>query len=676
MDLRHISQLNENDKSLILSEQKRLMSADVMAGAGRIEVGRDCYKYVVGDIFTDSEMAEIEAAEKVPVQTAEGLTKIASIVGNLAQSAKDGVIVGSSEEDAAPAELRELLLKEDIEVNSDMARLEMQIAQDVLVTGVPTFAWIEPFDPDDVNKHGLTVQYCPWDSIITDGAWRDPMMRDMRRIHRIKQMSYTDLVERFKNMDLDTEEKVKQYEQIYYRSGSRDSNEFDFLSARQGVATTPLGMVNVVETLQFVYMDFPVIIDQYGMPNTISPFKTEQEVQEMLQANPGSSLGSKKQKILWSAVWTYSGILLDYGPHWLQVDRFPCVPFVPANLNGKWMGVIESCRDILKDLSYLMTERLQGYRTVNNNLWKAKRSAVADADEFEESRKRAGATVWVEDEANLDDVNPVPNVRESGAFNDAIEASQDMLSRLTVERNFEGGAQASQESGQAIGARIQQGLSKISFYVHGWHNYRRQIRSLIVKAMPTCYPVEKIIRKVDPTNGMVVEQTVNQVVSYDWNGEANRLKNDLSSGEFDYMMTEADNSSTGKDVERAIMLDFMKSYGNLPPEMLAIVAAAFPSEAVKKMGNQMMEKQKQQEQMPPPQPVAKVSFNISSAELGSEASLKIAEQAGALPPEPQAPPEQSPQEEQIEGAASNPQEESLESPMPGMASQEEGMSNV
>ena len=70
------------------------MSADVMAGAGRIEVGRDCYKYVVGDIFTDSEMAEIEAAEKVPVQTAEGLTKIASIVGNLAQSAKDGVIVG------------------------------------------------------------------------------------------------------------------------------------------------------------------------------------------------------------------------------------------------------------------------------------------------------------------------------------------------------------------------------------------------------------------------------------------------------------------------------------------------------------------------------------------------------------------------------------------------------
>lgn len=195
--------------------------------------------------------------------------------------------------------------------------------------------------------------------------------------------------------------------------------------------------------------------------------------------------------------------------------------------------------------------------------------------------------------------------------------------------------------------------------------------------MPICYPTEKVIRKVDPTNGMLTEHTVNQVVEYDWNGEASRMKNDLSSGSFDYMMTEADNSSTGKDVERAIMLDFMKSYGNLPPEMLAIVAASFPSESVKKMGNQMMEKQKQQEQMPPPQPVAKVSFNISSAELGPEASIKIAEQAGALPPEPQAPPEQGPQEEAAEGAASNPQEESLEPPMPQeMAPQEEGMSNV
>ena len=662
MELRHISQLDDNEKNLVLAECKKLMTADVSAGAKQIAMGKSCYKYVRGEIFTESELKEIEDADKVPVQTAEGLTKIAAIIGQLDQAAKDGVIVGSGPEDAAPAELRELLLKEDIEVNSDLRRIELQIAQDVLVTGVPTFAFLEPFDPDDITKPGLTVQYASWDSVVTDGAWRDPMLRDCRRIHRIKQFSYPDLIERFVHLGGVTPEQLKQYEMIYARSSSREVLETDFLSARQGEATSPTGLVNVIETLQFVYMDFPVAVAQDGSTEVLPPMWTPQEIEAYQQANPGVQMSSKREKILWSAVWTYSGLLLDYGPHWFQEAKYPCVPFVPAFMDGKWMGIIEGCRAILKDLSYMMTEQLQGIRTINNNLWKAKRSAISDADEFERARKTAGSTVWVEDDANLDDVNPVSNVRENGAFTDGIAAGQDMLSRLTVERNFEGGAQASQESSKAIGARIQQGLSKIGFFLYGWHNMRRQLRSLVVKAMPACYPVEKIIRKVDPANGQIIEHQLNQPAEYDWNGEAVKLKNRLDAGDFDFMMTEADNSTTGKELQRTMYLEFMKNFGNLPPDQMALIATEYPAESVQRMGKKMQEAQAQAAQQPPAPPPTKISINLSSAELGSEQSIAIAQKAGALPPPPPLP--QGPQEEQMEGAGSNPQEEIPEGAMP------------
>ena len=638
MDARYLAQLGDSDKAKIFAEVNAWFRADADSQAGSIRKGQHCYRFTKGNIFSAAEMEEIERDEKVPVQSSEGIVKVASMIGSIERMKKDGIVVGRAAGDAAPAWLRNLILKDDIEARSGMSRVEKQVLQDTLITGVPTWFALVPTDPDDVTLPGLHIDYRPWNAVIPDSNWRSPSCRDLRRLHDIKQCSYQELSEKW--FGGAEPQEIKQYADVQRRISTNETKAQDYLDARTGQAVTSTGMVNVIETYYHAYMEERVSVDQFGNAFLIPPEWDEQRVQEHLQTM-GATLNQQRRKVLWMTVWTPTGLILEHGPCWYQGAGFPMVPMVPPDMDGEFTGIIEYCLDTLKEISYLLTERMQGLRTVTNNVYTMVKGAVSDKREAMEQLRKAGGLIELEEGFSRDAIGPLANQRENQAFNDAIMQAQDMLSRLTVERNFEGGSQASQESSKAIAARVDQGSTKLGFFIDGFHEARRLIRSKAVKALPFCYPTSRIVRQLDPDSGEIQEHEVNKPVEFDMMGEATKLTNDLSAGDFDFVFTEADNSISGREQERAIFLDFMKNFGNMPPETVKDLALSFPSVSVQKYGRALAKQEEIRSQQPPPPPQTKLNVSLDAAALGSEAIMHIAQQANLLPPAP--PPEPGPQ---------------------------------
>lgn len=633
---KHISLLTESEKGQIVSSIRKDVDADVLSQSEQIRKGKHCYNYVRGNIFSDLEMAEIEKAQKVPVQATEGVVKISAIMGHLMKTSKDGLVVGNGPEDAATAEHRQTIIKDDIATPSGIDRIKFQVAQDVLVTGVPTWAFVDNTDPHDMTKGGLSVVYQPWDSVIPYGGWRDPNKRDLKRITRIMQLHYEDLSEKW--FDGATPTEIRQYEQVSQSVANRDSIANDFLMARTGSAMSSAGMVNVFETLQFVYTEIQASVgtdpeDVIHLPLNYTPEQIQAHVQET-----GRQIVPVREKVLWSTIWTNTGLLLDHGPSWYQAGGFPAACFVPTTMDGHWCGVIEFTVDTLKMLSYLYTEQLQGVRTTTNNVTKMLKGAVKDKKQLRREMSRAGGLVEIEEGYTLDSIAPMGNLRENQAFNDAIASSRDILDRLTLERNAEGGAQASQESSKAIAARVDANLAKIGYFQQGFTEFEREIMRILVKALPYGYPDYRVVRLYDPENGSVRQEGINEPAEYDIVGNAVRLKNDLMAGEWDFVFTETDNSVSGREQARAIFMDFMKNFGNLPPEHLESVALSYPSTDVQKLGRDLKKAREAREKAPPPPPPSKVSFTADLSALGAEALKEVAVRENLISPPPPPPP--------------------------------------
>ena len=635
---KHFNLLDEGEKSQVVAEVRVEVNNDVMSQADQIRKGKHCYNYVNGRIFSDDERAEIEDSEKVPVEATEGIVKLSSMMGHIMDASREGLVVGNGPEDAANAEIRQAILKDDVATNSGLERIRFQVYQDVLVTGVPTWAFLENSDAFDVAKPGLSISYAPWDSVIPNASWRDSGLRGLSRLTRVQQMTYEELVEKF--FDGMSVPEVKQYENVANKVAGRDAISADFLTARNGENVSSAGLVNVMETLRMVYTDIPVSIGQD--PNDIIHLPLDMtEEQKMAHAQEtGRTIGSQRDKVLWSTIWTNSGLLLDHAPHWFQAGGWPASCYIPASMDGQWCGIFEFTLDSLKMLSYLYTEQLQGVRTVTNNVVTAIKGAVTDKDEAVRQLRKAGG--FIEMAANMprDAIGFLQNQRESQAFSQAIDTTRDILDRLTVERNFEGGAQASQESSKAIGARINAGLSKLGYFLHGAKEFDRQLMRAALLAIPYAYPDYRAVRLFDKRNGDMAEVGVNEPADFDWMGNVIRSVNRLDSGTWDYIFTETDNSVSGREQARAIYLEFMKNFGNMPPENLEVIALAYPNSDVQEMGKRLKEAREAAQKAPPPPPPVKVNATLDLASLGAQAVQQIAEQAHLLPPPPPPPPPQ------------------------------------
>lgn len=591
--------------------------------------GKKCMDYTVGKILTEEELAEMNEQDKLALQSPEALPKVNAIVGMLADSAKDGVVTAVQGEDAPGAEVINTILK-CIERDNSLRRKELQAAQDSIITSVPTWVWLDGFDPHDNDKVGINLDLQPWDSVLPDPNWRDHQLRDMRFIIRIKQMTPDDIEDTYTEADITSVLNVTDPVNFGFVNATSDERDDLFRRVRDSRETyTRTGLINVIEMLHWVRTETIVWYDEETGDTVIPPSTwTPEQAMQWQQMHPTYQEIKQREKVLWVTTCTMDSKLLASGPHWLQCNRYPAMPYIPGMLNNKFIGLIESALSTLKAGVYAKTEWVHSLRTQNNNLWKMTDGAVPDLEAFQKERTRPGGTVVVSQGFTMQDVEKVENSQPQNAFMDWKQNEEDMLARLIVERNFEGGMQTSQESAKAINARITQVMARLAPMVYGWHEFRMGLRRLIVKAIPYTFTSHAVFRYFDPANGIVTAQV--NAPDESVIGGINNVMNNLDGAEYDYIETESDNSVTGKEHERLLFREFMESYGNMPPEAVTSIALNYPSNMVQAFGRDLKQKQ---ENTPPPTPAenAKMNISLDADKLGGNVlAQKIAVKTGLL----------------------------------------------
>lgn len=669
-DFKPYAQMSSAERASAAARLIWLFDSDSRYHGRSFKVGRACALAVVGRILTEAEIEELEASDKIPIQTPEALSPVNSILGMLDGIAKDGVPLAVGGEDAPKAEVLNIILK-SIAGRCNMARVMRQVAKDTIITSYPTFAWLEPVDYDNPDEQGLSVEYQRWDSVIPSPKWKSWNLRDCDRIMRVKTYAPASLEEAFPEADLKGLHTYMELDATWsLADGSAEDRDLINQRIREGRETlTKEGEVAVVELLEWVRIPYEVAIMPTG-DKEILPFDWTPEMKQAWAEEHDAELRTEKTRVLWSTIATLSGVLLACGPHWLQAGVYPCVPMLPSMVDGRWYGIVETAMDTLKAHVYAATEWIHSLRLVNNNLMKIREGAVEDLEQLSTEAKRAGGIIVVSNSAQMDDVQFVENRREQTGFTDWMAQTQDQLARLMVERNFEGGSQSSQESAKVVQSRIQQVSARLSDFTNGWHHFRMELHRTILKALPYAVTQEKIYRLFDPENGLV-QVEVNKPVEWDIEGNPVAYINDLGAGEYDYVMVEADNSPTGKEHERAVFMEFLASLGNTPPEAIGLVAANFPNRMVQQFGQQLIAQQEaaaQQKPDPLENTRTQVSLDINSL-AGNEMALKAAVNLGILKPEDvqaapaQATPEELPiQEPEAEHAMEPPMTEMTEAP--------------
>ncbi|MBK8772410.1 MAG: hypothetical protein IPM06_18585 [Rhizobiales bacterium] len=610
-----IENLPEDERKRIAAWALETIDRDSRYYAPLWKRGRTCLEYVEGKIFSLAELEEFANREVVPIQTPELKPALDSIMGELLNTGKSGAVTAVGPEDAAGANVRTVIIKA-VERENQLRFREAQIARDTFTTSVPGWAWIEAYDPTNPDEPGLTVLQEEWDGVIPDCAWTDRQMRNLGHATRIRQWSIEDIERYVKDPEIRAK-MVYEADSMSTTLGAdysgRDTIVENIRASRQKFTQT--GQLAVFEMTHWVRMRMaswydPVSDDSGIIPQNWGP----NEINSWMQQNPQIQLQENdNQRVLWVTTITSTGILLANGPHWLQAGVFPGIPCVPDRINGKWAGLIEFVLDVVKAGAYSETEWAHSVRTLNNNLLKVRKGAVADMDALRREMATPNGIVEIEMSADMDSVQFVENRREQKAFADWKESTREQLSRLLVPDNFVGGTQSSQEANSAIETRIQQTLSRLAPVVWGWHAFRLQIRRVLTKAMPYAITTQKAFRHIDPKNG---DQTVevNTPAEYDVYGDVVRTMNNLAGDEYDYIEIESDDSLTGQEFERQQFGAFMEKWGNLPPDALIQVAKNYPNVSVQRLGRDMEESAKN---TPPPAPEVKASVTLPLDKLAA-----------------------------------------------------------
>jgi len=610
--------------------------------------GRTCLEYVEGKIFTPAELAEFAAREILPIQTPELLPALNAIMGELLNTGKSGAVAAVQAEDAAGAKIRTIIIKA-AERENQLKFREAQIARDTFITSVPGWLWVENFDPSNPDEPGLAVIQEEWDGVIPDASWHDRQLRDLNHATRVRSWTIDDIARFVKDPAI--------RKQMVYEAESMGASYSGTYEGRATVIQqirsnreqfTQTGRLGVFEINHWVRMRagswYNPDTDEVGV---IPQGWSQEELYQWQEMNPNVQVSIRdNQRVLWVTTITGTGILLANAPHWLQAGIFPGVPCVPDRINGKWAGLVEFVLDTVKGGAYAETEYADTIRTLNKNLLKVRKGAVADMEETRRQAAMNGGIIEIEPTANMDDVQYLTNNTPQDAFKIWKEDSRQVLSRLLVPDNFVGGVQSSQEANSAIETRIDQTLSRLAPVVWGWHAFRLQLRRVLTKAMPYALTVHKVYRYVDPKNGEMTAE-VNTPVAHDIYGDVVRTMNNLTGDEYDYIEIESDDSLTGQEFERQQFGAFMEKWGNLPPDALVAAAKNYPNVTVQKFGQDMEAVQQAASQPKPPEP--KISATLDLTALGANPlAQKAAINAGLITQEdldalskgaPQGPPE-------------------------------------
>lgn len=647
----------------------------------RLQLGRECWDYVVGDYFDSTEVDDYNLKEKLIVNIPGLMTKVNALESMQLTGRRNGVIIPVGASDAPDKETINYVLQAIHRAN-DVPNEKTAAFTDAVVTGYPQFIWLDKDYSWDKSKN-IDIYHEHWDAVLPDPYFTRQDLSDCRRIIRVRLMTKQEMKMYYpKRADLiETEIMEGTHPKDYFAQQTFSAEERDRLyqqinSAQDSFNQT--GKMYVIESTFFVYVTMNVWHDtKTGDYLMLPPEWKQAEINRWTEMNPNMKKAERNVRMLWTTASAQSGLLLENNKHWFQKNEYPCEMYVPKMWNNKPRGIVEFLRGTTKAEAIARIEHLHSLRQVNDDLIIVQENSIINAQDLNVERSRTGGTVVTREGVSAGDAIqfPLAGKRENMGWKEFSDDMRSQTDRLSTSPNFEGMAQTSQESGKAIESRNRATEKKHTPYMNTYHAFDLRVTRKTLMMIPYAVKAETIFRHVDPNNN-VVQVEMNKVTQRDMmTGDPIRIVNNLTNAKYDYVASVTDDSMNAREFELTQFIDIAREI--LPvvpqefwPDLLSSAGNRFATEFAENIRKKQEELKKQK---PPPEQLKK-SLSINSEDIGHNKLLQqILMKEGIITPDMLAASGGQPQQGQPVPGGPPPGQPAPAGPPPGAQIQPQGV---
>lgn len=632
-----LGEMSEDEERQLAARNLLIYENDSKFWAPSLDLGRICFDSVNGNIFSEEEKKDYKKKGKILVTNAELIPKLNALEAMQIAGRRTGVIIPEGSEDAPQVEVINRLLL-SVKSATNFGQESTNTFIDGMISGYPQWMWFDRPQRsgyDWNNNRVLDIYHPPWDSIIPDPNFKRQDFQDGQRLTRLCLFDKELLKRTYPKRSDEIEAKISlpQLESATFGSTLYTSNERDILFNKAKTASQAYdqtGQILVIERLHFVFTEAEIWVSPMNNKPQILPEEwSQEEIESWKQNNPDYQMMKREVRILWVTTTTTTGLLLENARHWYQENEFPAEIFIPKMLNNRPHGMVEYLRGPLKAKNVARIEHLHSLRLANDNIVKVKSGSVENAKDLPAEIAKSGGIIVIDEDKEMADVEFVMNRREQTAWADASNQFQDDMDRIFLDRNVEGGAQSSQESGKVVGKRIEQGQAKQSPYFDSYNFFDLRCTKKTLKMIPYRLTGYHINRYVNEDNVPGVDE-FNKPEKFDWvTGAVTVVKNNLAGSRYDYREAQGDNSITGKEFELKVFQEILKNIlpaipdASLWPDLLLSVPNRLANEFGRKIQKQMEANQDKGPEAP------KISFSFTGEELlYNPMAIQVLQQAG------------------------------------------------
>lgn len=606
----------------------------------RLTLGRECWDYVVGDYFDQSEIDDYNLKEKLLINIPGLMNKVNSLESMQLTGRRNGIIVPVGAEDAPDKETINYVLQAIHRANNVPSEKTMAFT-DAVVTGYPSFIRFDKDHSWDNGRH-IDIYHEHWDSVLLDPYFSRQDLSDTRRIIRVRLMTKEEMKVNYPKRRDVIEEEIREgtHPKDYFAQQTFSAEERDRLyqqinSAQDSFNQT--GKMYVIESVFFVYVPMKVWWDQNTGDYLMLPPEWDQRaVTNWRQENPHMKQIERNVRMLWTTASAQSGVLLENNRHWFQKNEFPCEMYIPKMWNNKPRGLVEFLRGTTKAEAIARIEHLHSLRQVNDDLVIIQENSIINAQDLNRERARTGGTIVTREGVPAGEAIqfPLAGKRENMGWAEFGQDMQMQTDRLSTNPNFEGMAQSSQESAKVVNARSRQNEKKFSPYMNTYHDFDLRVTRKTLMMIPALVKDNAIFRHIDSKNRSV-EVEVNKVAERDMmTGNPTRIVNNLVNAKYDYVPAVTDDSLSAREFELNQFIEICRDI--LPtvpqeywPELLHSVGNRYAVEFAEKM-RKIQEEMKNQQ--PPPEQLKK-TLSINSEDISNNKIIQeILVREGVLDP--------------------------------------------
>lgn len=555
-----------------------------------LERAKTCFDFYRGKIF-DEDTREIyeNVEDKFVVEPNKMKAPINALIGELMQAERSGrVTVEGGTLEKPSQHTNEIstinVVLKHMERRWRLRKLQNEILQDSIIACYPVWLWFEPTalcDIPEVGPYHPTI--LPWDSTWPSPFnWRSATGRDITALTRFQHMTAEQMVDmwpdqedvimtymeecrgREKNGTLNFDH-IDNWELNFNAEQRRNIIFYAMLGINEWMA--PEGYFGVYERNFAVKLDEVVAIDVFNTENIeIRPPSWDERRWQQFLASQSERQNTKfveairPVKILWTTVFTNSGLVLFNDPSWYQENgRLPGIPIVPAMIDSIPDG---PAKDMLSDqlaIAVAETEYLDDIRKNTGSVTVAREGAIQNIDDLPEELHKTHGFVSIKEEAG-----PIPQVitqwqrKPNPTMAEySIKRERDMERVTMINPNLMG-AMHPEQSGRAKNIEIARALITQSVYVDNWNEFIESVNNLLLSVMPYAYDTYDVLEIEDDASGSVMTQEVN-VPEIDQNGNIANVVNDLSGRRYKWALTRTDDSPTAKEWEYKQAIIFLNS---------------------------------------------------------------------------------------------------------------------